>query len=316
VDSAGNLYIADRDNHRIRRLDRSGIITTFAGSGFPGNDGDNGPAALASLNQPAAISMDAAGLLYIADQGNGRIRKVSPSGIISSASSMPRPADVFPPALETDVALPPLTTIVPGKDGVLYAASIDAGRVWELSPPPIPPDPATLISIVNAASLIGPLAPGMLARIDGVVLTEDVRFDGIIATKVSQQVVVVPAQVNAGTVPVEIGSIQLEAAIVPAAPALFVAVNEDGSVNDDAHLADRGSVMVLYGTGQGVEDRPITVHVGAYSAEVLYSGPVAYYLGLWQVNVRIPSGFFVPGSHALTVAAGDAVTPPLQVEIK
>jgi uncharacterized protein (TIGR03437 family) len=58
------------------------------------------------------------------------------------------------------------------------------------------------------------------------------------------------------------------------------------------------------------------VHLGAYSAEVLYSGPVADYLGLWQVNVRIPSGFFVPGSHALTVAAGDAVTPPLQVEIK
>jgi uncharacterized protein (TIGR03437 family) len=317
LDAAGNLYIADRDNNRIRRIDRTtGIITTFAGSGLPGNDGDGGPAAVASLNQPAVISFDDAGYLYIADQGNGRIRRVSPSGLISAAVSMPRPTDVFPANLATDLVLPPLTTIIPGKDGVLYAASIDQGRVWELDPPPIAPDPSTLISIVNAASLTAPLAPGMLARITGVDATADVVFDGILGTKVSSQVVVIPPQVRLGAVPVDIGAAHVEVAIVAAAPALFVAVNEDGQVNDATHAADRGSVLVLYGTGQGVEGRSVTVRIGAYDAEVLYSGPVAGYPGLWQVNTRVPSGFFVPGSLPLTVAAGEALSPPLLVEIK
>ena len=314
LDRSGNLYIADRDNHRIRRVDRNGVITTYAGTGFPGNDGDNGPAALALLNQPAAISFDDAGFLYIADQGNGRIRKVSPSGLISAASAMPRPADIFP-SLTTDIALPSLTTIIPGPDGVLYAASIDAGRVWELTPVPLPPDPVTRISIVNAASLSGPLAPGMLARIDGIV-PDEVRFDGIAAVRVSDQVVVVPPSVKTGLIPVDIGSVHLEVAVVAASPALFVAVNEDGSVNDANHPADRGSVLILYGTGEGREGLPLSVHMGAYAADVLYSGSVVNYPGLWQVNVRIPSGFFVPGSHALTVTVGDAITPTLQIETR
>ena len=74
--------------------------------------------------------------------------------------------------------------------------------------------------------------------------------------------------------------------------------------------------MVLYGTGQGIEARPVSARIGGYETEVLYDGPVEGYPGLWQVNIRVPSGFFVPGSLPLTVAAGDAVSPPLQVEIK
>ncbi len=315
LDRGGNLYIADRDNHRIRRVDRNGIISTYAGTGFPGNDGDNGPASVALLNQPAVISFDDAGFLYIADQGNGRIRKISPSGLISAAGSMPRPADILPANLTTDVALPALTTIIQGADGLLYAASIDAGRVWELTPAPLPPDPATLISIVNAASRSGPLAPGMLVRVEGITPGE-VRFGGIVATKVSDQAFVVPPRVAPGLVSADIDSLRIEVSVVGSSPALFVAVNEDGSVNEAAHPADRGSVLVLYGTGQGVDDRPVTVRMGAYTADVLYSGPVAGYPGLWQVNTRIPSGFFVPGSLPLTVAVGDAMSPPLQVETR
>ncbi|MEO5924416.1 MAG: hypothetical protein ABIR70_11370 [Bryobacteraceae bacterium] len=315
LDGGGNLYIADRDNHRIRRVDLRGVITTFAGSGLAGNSGDGGPAAVAALNQPAAVSFDEAGFLYIADQGNGRIRKVSPSGMISAASSMPRPADIFLANLQTDVALPPLTTIIADKNGVLYAASLEQGRVWQLTPPVISPDVATLISIVNAASLTGPLAPGMLARIEGVAF-EEVRFDGIVAARVSGEVVVIPAQVKTGTVQVEIGSTRVDVAVVGAAPGLFVAVNEDGSVNDAGHAAERGSALVVYGTGQGVEDWPVVVRIGGYDSEVLYSGGVEGYPGLWQVNVRVPSGFFVPGSLELTVAVGDAVSPALTVQIR
>ncbi len=312
LDGAGVLYIADRDNHRIRRLDARGILTTYAGTGLAGNAGDGGSAVLAQLNQPSAISLDEAGNLYIADQGNGRIRRVSLSGIISAAASMPKPADIFP-AIGTDPAIQP-TCIIAGKDGVLYAIAGDL--VWGLTPPP---DPVTLISIVNAASGSGPLAPGMLARVEGVVWSQ-VLFDGSSGVMVSDTVLVVPPGVQPGTVQVEVRSsgtaLRLEATVAAASPALFLAVNEDGSVNGTEHPAERGSVLVLYGTGQGVEASPVDVRIGGYQCEVVYSGPVAEYPGLWQVNTRVPAGFFAPGTHGLTVAVGNAVSPVLQVDVK
>ena len=84
VDAAGNLYITDQGNGRIRKVSPSGMISTAAGSGQGGFTGDGGPATLASLWRPTGVAVDAAGSLYIADQLNNRIRKVSPSGIIST----------------------------------------------------------------------------------------------------------------------------------------------------------------------------------------------------------------------------------------
>ncbi len=86
IDPAGNIYIADQINHRIRKIDAStGIITTIAGAGSPGFSGDGGLAINAELNQPYDVSIDDAGDLYISDTNNQRIRKVnSTTGIIST----------------------------------------------------------------------------------------------------------------------------------------------------------------------------------------------------------------------------------------
>ncbi|OFW40135.1 MAG: hypothetical protein A3J28_06665 [Acidobacteria bacterium RIFCSPLOWO2_12_FULL_60_22] len=93
VDSAGNLYIADENNNRIRKVSPSAIITTVAGSGpaptinCPGGfSGDGGLATSATLNCPGGVAVDAAGNLYISDAGNGRIRKVTPDGIIRTVA--------------------------------------------------------------------------------------------------------------------------------------------------------------------------------------------------------------------------------------
>jgi uncharacterized protein (TIGR03437 family) len=86
VDAAGNLYIADLDNNRIRRVTPSGIITTVAGNGTAGFSGDGGSATSAALNGPVGIAVDTAGNLYIADRGNYRIRRVTPSGIITTVA--------------------------------------------------------------------------------------------------------------------------------------------------------------------------------------------------------------------------------------
>ncbi|MBZ5620951.1 MAG: hypothetical protein LAQ69_19820 [Acidobacteriia bacterium] len=83
-DSAGNLYIADTDNHRIRKITLDGIINTVAGIGFRGFAGDGGPATVASLSAPEGVAVDAPGNLYITDGGNNRIRKVSANGTIAT----------------------------------------------------------------------------------------------------------------------------------------------------------------------------------------------------------------------------------------
>ena len=86
LDGAGNLYIADRFNHRIRKVDASGVISTVAGDGTFGFGGDGGPATAAQLNRPAGVALDGAGNLYIADVNNNRIRKVDASGVISTVA--------------------------------------------------------------------------------------------------------------------------------------------------------------------------------------------------------------------------------------
>jgi trimeric autotransporter adhesin len=67
IDSAGNLYIADRLNLRIRKITAAGVIATTVGSGEKGSGGDGGPAVLAALNGPNGVAVDSAGNLYIAD---------------------------------------------------------------------------------------------------------------------------------------------------------------------------------------------------------------------------------------------------------
>ena len=84
VDGAGNLYIADTFNHRIRKVDSTGTITTVAGTGIFGSGGDGGPATAARLNYPSGVAVDGAGNLYISDQDNHRIRKVDSAGVITT----------------------------------------------------------------------------------------------------------------------------------------------------------------------------------------------------------------------------------------
>ena len=84
VDAQGNIFIADTGNGRIRKVNTAGIISTVAGSGNGSAAGDGGPATSAKLGNPSDVAVDSAGNIYIADFGNGLIRKVNTSGIIST----------------------------------------------------------------------------------------------------------------------------------------------------------------------------------------------------------------------------------------
>lgn len=86
ADRRGNLYIADYGNSRIRKVDRNGMITAFAGTGEAGFAGDGGQAVQAKINFPHAITVADNGTLYFCDTKNHRVRKITPSGIITTVA--------------------------------------------------------------------------------------------------------------------------------------------------------------------------------------------------------------------------------------
>jgi uncharacterized protein (TIGR03437 family) len=86
VDSAGNVYIADGDSGRIRKVSTNGTIYTLAGNGLFKFSGDGGAATQACLDYPSGVAVDGAGNVYIADTLNNRIRRIGPSGVISTVA--------------------------------------------------------------------------------------------------------------------------------------------------------------------------------------------------------------------------------------
>ncbi len=86
IDAAGNIYVADQNNNCVRKISTTGLLTVFAGSstGLGGTAGDGGPATSARMTGPVGLKFDKIGNLYISDQTNSKIRKVTPAGIIST----------------------------------------------------------------------------------------------------------------------------------------------------------------------------------------------------------------------------------------
>jgi hypothetical protein len=80
IDGAGNWYIADSGNHRIRKVSPDGIITTIAGTGSYGYTGDGGPALSAQLGDPFALVIDGIGNVYVVDRYYSVVRRLQPSG--------------------------------------------------------------------------------------------------------------------------------------------------------------------------------------------------------------------------------------------
>ena len=127
ADGLGNLYFSDTGNHRVRRINSLGIISTVAGSSTGGFGGDGGPATSGFLRLPVGVAVDTAGALYIADSGNDRIRRVAPDGTISTVAGggMSNPDDAD---FSTDVILAAPAGILTVPRGV-FIADTDNNRV-------------------------------------------------------------------------------------------------------------------------------------------------------------------------------------------
>jgi DNA-binding beta-propeller fold protein YncE len=134
-DSAGNIYIAERDNHVVRKVEaKTGIISTFAGTGMPGSSGDGGPAARAQLRQPHSIAVDPSGKLLICDIGNHRIRQVDFStGVIETYGGT---GERQPTPDGAPVKTAPLNgprTMSFDRDGNLYLALREGNAIYRIA---------------------------------------------------------------------------------------------------------------------------------------------------------------------------------------
>lgn len=144
VDGAGQLYIADYFNHRVRKVSAAGIITTIAGNGTKGFGGDGGPATAAMLERPSGVAVDAAGNVFVADSFNNRVRKVDTAGTITTVAGSGATGLTGDGGPATTAAIYEPERVEVGPEGHLYVAQSRAGAVRK----------------VDAAGIITTVLPG------------------------------------------------------------------------------------------------------------------------------------------------------------
>jgi sugar lactone lactonase YvrE len=138
LDTAGNVYIADAANHRVRKVSTNGLISTYAGSDSGSFSGDGGPATKAGLNSPSGVTFDSAGNLFINDSQDERVRMVTPDGTISTVAGngLQGFSGDGGPALSAMLNGP--YAISSGNTGLVYIADRDNSRVRLLTPATTP----------------------------------------------------------------------------------------------------------------------------------------------------------------------------------
>ena len=369
VDSAGNVFVVDAGNQRVREISKNGTIATVAGNGAAGFSGDGGAAISAQLRDPSGVAVDSAGNLFIADTGNNRIRMVSASGTITTIAGNGVAGFGGDGGAGTSASLSGPTGIATGKSGVLYFCDTGNNAVRMLTPGA---SSIVIASVADAGSeLATPLSGGKIVVIYGSGLGPDqlvvnqpvnnvfgqqlagttVSFRGIIApiyyTSSTQVAAIVPyAIANASSVPVLVSyqggvSLPFNAQFANVSPGFFTAnasgagqlaaINvKDGTLNSALNPVKIGDYIELYATGEGptsptgvdgklaplTPGQPIpaplakvTATVGGKDANVSYAGGVpGTVAGLMQVNVQIPTGVTPGGYVPVVLKVGDTST--------
>jgi len=307
LDSAGNLFIADSDNQRIRKVS-GGVITTIAGNGTQGFSGDGGPAFNAQLNTPSGVAVDSSGNVYVADIGNNRIRLLTPAaspsinvgGIVNSATTR--------------------LGVAAGSIASVYGNFL-----------------------VNSSSTASGLP--LPTRLGGVTLLAGIGLSAPLFAVVPHQVNFQIPWELAGQSEVQLSTMvdgQISTAqtllLAPFAPGIF-STNGQGSgqgavldtsyhLVDSSNPASAGSTVVqIYCTGLGgVTNQPPSgsapandqlsettatpiVTVGGVPAQVLFSGLAPGTVGEYQVNVLVPAGSPKSSAVPVVIAFGDSVLP-------
>jgi len=335
VDAAGNLYIADTGNWAVRLVTPGGTISTIAGNGTAGYAGDGGPAALAHLAGPNAISVDAAGNLYIAD-GGARVREiVGQTGIIYTIAGNGTTGYSGDGGLGVNAQLNAPVAIAVDRSGNLYLADSanNAVRMLQYAGAPL-----TIGAVANGASnATGAVAPGEVVVIYGsglgpaalaqfqlggnglvptIVGGTSVLFNGaagpVLYSSATQVAAIVPFGISGASATVTVvyqgqSSTAASLKVASTAPAIFTANASGtgpaaalnfpgGAVNDAGHPANAGNVISLYITGAG-QTNPASVD-GQPGGDGTPGKPFSLPL--------VPISVTIGGKSAVVQFAGDA----------
>jgi uncharacterized protein (TIGR03437 family) len=353
VDSSGNLYIADEDNGRVRKVDASGNITTFAGGGTSTADG--AAATSAMLNIPLGVAVDATGNVYIAEYGGNRVRVVDSTGAIRTIAGNGLQGFAGDGGVATNAPLNGPTDVKVDAQGNVYIADSLNSSVRKLTPVTAAPTPA-ISSIVNAGSFSnGPVSPGERVILTGTALgpNSKVMFGGTVAPMLSSSftstTVVVPYEVanqTAAQVTVTTGGVTsaaLQVQIVPAAPGVFtssangvgqaLAYGSDGSLNSPNNPAPAGSVVTVLCTGAGVLSPavatgvpvpsstpspvlPVTATLNGEQLEVDQAYSLPGTIGEFAVDVRLAYDADSNSSATLQIVVGSAATQYTSIAVQ
>jgi uncharacterized protein (TIGR03437 family) len=301
----GDIVFADSGSNTIRRLSLNGELVTIAGTGAAGFAGDGGPANAARLYGPSDLAFDIDGSIWISDTGNNRIRKLTP------AAAQP----LTPPAT--------LTTISVTHGASLLDLPVAPGEIISIFGTGLGPDLGAIGRVTSARTLETAVA-GTQVLFDGIpaplFFVQDKQINAQVpytmTGRLESEVTVLVGGVLRGRVRVQVKEAVPGLLTVAAGAGQAVVINEDGISNGPGHPAQRGSVVTLYATGDGqlgpdaIDGKPygaaktsysVTVDFGGYSGEVLYAGRAPGYIGLMQINVRIPSQYVPSGDVPLVL---------------
>ena len=313
-DAAGNLYIADTYNSRIRVVTADGIIHTIAGTGVlnpsGGYSGDGGLATVAQLRYPWGVAVDQQGNVYVADTFDSVVRLLRPTHNSVFISSV------------VDAASQQSSPVSPGKIVVIYGAGMG---------------PAKLAQNQASNGQISNQVGGTTVSINGIAAP-------VLYASATQVAAIVPYAVSGSSAQVNVAyngqtSPSFPVPLAPSAPAIFTsnqtgagqiaAVHAvDGTINSAVNPVKVGAYVSFYATGEGqtspagVDGKvnsstpptpvlPVTVTVGGMRAFVQYAGEApGQVAGLIQINVQIPTGVQPGGYVPVILKVGDASTTP------
>jgi len=347
VDGAGNVYIADGDNNRVRKVDTAGIISTVAGNGHGGFAGDGGLAINASINIPSDLAVDGAGNLYIADAGNNRVRMVDKSGNITTVAGTSDNGYSGDGGTATQAMLNYPWGLAVDASGKVYIGDRVNSRVRTLSPAITVSPSFNANPVLNGASFtVGQaIAPGSIVSIFGAnfslgdaqdqevplpssLLGTSVTFNGatvpLFYVSPGQINVQAPFDLPVGQVQIQVhrgnsASSPVTAPVLPFSPGIFIVDynantgaivhTNDYSVVTASNPAKPGDSLAMFATGLGPVSVPVTsgqaapavepfanttyaptVMIGGVSVNPSFSGLAPGYVGLYQVNFIMPSG--------------------------
>ena len=335
VDSAGNIYFADKGNNRVRKVDAKGIITTFAGTGTAGYSGDGGPATSAKLglNLTAAfqgVAVDSAGNVYIADPKNNRIRMVNPAGIISTFAGNGTPfatgslgnGDGGPPASAS--VMTPYGVKVDSA-GNVYIADTGHGSIRKVTGAATTGGSGPTISangVVNGASFQPGIVANSWVTIQGAGLapkTDDwsnsivngalpVSLDGVSVTmggKAAYVYYISPGQLNVLAPDVPAGPITVTVTTGAGTSAAFAST---ASAYGPAFFVWPGNQVVATRT-----DYSYAVKAGTFAGTTTVAAKPGDVIVLWATgfgptNPAAPTGVAVPSDKAYATSSLPSIT--------